>query len=51
MDKLKHESVIGFREGWLTFWSPFVSLYEAIAATWQRHLGSGQDSAADRHHS
>lgn len=38
MNTLIQEFKVGFDEGWNSFWSPFVGLYKAIAATWHRHV-------------
>ncbi|MDP3635879.1 MAG: hypothetical protein U0989_17465 [Azonexus sp.] len=38
MDKLKKEFLLGFKEGWIAFWSPFSELFRAISATWHRHI-------------
>lgn len=49
MNKLKQEFLIGFGEGWSAFWSPFVGLYKAIAATWHRHVNSHKTVTTHRH--
>lgn len=46
MNKLKQEFLLGFKEGWAAFWSPFVGLYRTISATWRRHL----DAPREDHH-
>lgn len=50
MNKLKHEFEIGFKEGWGSFWSPFVGLCQAIAATWHRHVSGARGSASNHRH-
>lgn len=49
MGKLKHEFMVGFEEGWSSFWSPFVGLYKAIAATWHRHINTQRAVTNHRH--
>jgi len=46
MDKLKQEFLLGFKEGWTAFWSPFAGLCRAISATWHRRL----DAPREDHH-
>lgn len=44
MDKLKQEFLLGFKEGWSAFWSPFSGLHQSISATWRRHITMPQDN-------
>lgn len=38
-DEIKKEFLIGFYEGWATFWSPFISLWKVFGNTWNKHVG------------
>lgn len=40
MDQLKQDFLLGFQEGWGSFWSPFAGLCGAIAKTWRNRFGS-----------
>jgi len=40
IDRLKEEFVLGYREGWRNFWSPFTGLFRALQDTWRTHVGS-----------
>lgn len=44
MAELKREFLIGFSEGWESFWSPFVGLFNSLQVSWKRHVHFHQSS-------
>jgi hypothetical protein len=38
IEALKESFMLGCREGWDTFWSPFTGLWKALASNWRRHV-------------
>jgi len=40
IDRLKEEFLLGYREGWRNFWSPFTGLWRALQDSWRSHVGS-----------
>ena len=34
---LKEHFLMGYREGWRTFWSPFTGLWQSLKQTWRDH--------------
>ena len=40
IDRLKEEFLLGYREGWRNFWSPFTGLWRALQDSWRTHVGS-----------
>jgi hypothetical protein len=38
MSELKREFMIGFREGWSLFWSPFTGFGRTFACQWRAHV-------------
>ncbi len=35
---LKESFLLGYREGWELFWSPFTGLWRAFLQIWRRHV-------------
>lgn len=35
MNKLREQFVLGFRDGWQAFWSPFTGLWRALSKPWR----------------
>ena len=38
--RVKEEFLLGYREGWRNFWSPFTGLWRALQDSWHTHVGS-----------
>ncbi len=38
MSELRKHFMIGFREGWEAFWSPFTGLWAALSKPWREIL-------------
>jgi hypothetical protein len=38
MSRLKQEFVLGYREGWEIFWSPFTGLWRSLVRDWREHV-------------
>lgn len=35
MTKLREQFMLGFSDGWRTFWSPFTGLWRALSKPWR----------------
>ena len=46
--RLKQEFLMGFHEGWETFWSPFRALWHSILKTWRNHIGGTRNERTPR---
>jgi hypothetical protein len=40
MIELRDQFILGFHEGWQTFWSPFTGLWTALSKPWRPILAS-----------
>jgi hypothetical protein len=35
MNQLRDQFILGFHDGWQTFWSPFTGLWKALCKPWR----------------
>jgi hypothetical protein len=45
--RLADQFLLGFREGWALFWSPFCAPAARLKATWAAHVGASRRASRE----